>query len=457
VPITFDEVSASTYYPKFTFKEIILYPGDWPSNHVLNTLFIKASESVFGIEPWSVRLPNMLAFVFIFWIIYLLAAQYFNKSVALFFLPFAIVFCNPFLLDFFGLARGYGLSNAFMAGSVFCLLRYTSSFAPRWYFLTVVLSMMAAYANFTLLLYWVAVQGVLIVALVAGGLAGQIETARILRILIMTLILAAGFMALCYMPLYKMQSTNQFMYWSKTGFYTDTLLDQVARFRYGLRYWGIPDFYAADVVLLLLTITGISVVYKIFTRRLSAIRDPLVVSFLLLLSVWIVNMAQTIILGTPYLNGRTALSYYVLFAFVLMFLVRDLAEGISWFKKIAVPPIIVFFCLHLILAFNLRSVQEWDFDANTYRVLDYIHKYQKMHPDVKTVDLNTTWIFNPSFSFYVLTGKVPWLNLIPMQTTIDTASQTQFYYVMKDDVSALRQCYTPVLVFDNGPWLMKKK
>ncbi|MCW3126330.1 MAG: hypothetical protein JWO03_1988, partial [Bacteroidetes bacterium] len=243
IPITFDESAASIYYPKFSVGEIIRYPSSWPSNHILNTLAIKASESIWGIEPWNVRLPNMISFVLFFVVMYLIAQRYFSRSPLLFCLPFAVVLGNPFLIDFFSMARGYGISNMFMVCSVFCMLRHTATYRQRWYFAAIIFSMLAAYANFTLLIFWVAANGLLVMIQIARWLRHERTLFGLLLDILFTTVLAGGFLALCYTPLYKMQSTNQFIYWSKVGFFHDTLLDQVRNFRYGVKYFGIEDIW----------------------------------------------------------------------------------------------------------------------------------------------------------------------------------------------------------------------
>ena len=91
LPITHDEFASSVYYPAFGVWEIMMYPDYWPNNHILNTLLVKLSESVFGIEPWSVRLPNLLAFIFFFAVMYAAAVRYFAAS--FFFFSFLLRLC----------------------------------------------------------------------------------------------------------------------------------------------------------------------------------------------------------------------------------------------------------------------------------------------------------------------------------------------------------------------------
>ncbi len=445
VPITFDESAAAIFYPHFTVREIIMFPTFWPSNHILNTLCIKLSEHIFGTTPWSVRLPNMLSFLLFFWAVYRLAIRYFDGSYFLFCLPFFAFFCNPFLIDFFGLARGYGMSNALMACSVYCALRYSYETDTRWYMLTILSAMLAAYANFTLLIYWVAVQGLLTLLLITAYMRSEETLKKMLLTAAATLAVAAGFMALCYVPLHKMQSTNQFVYWAHDGFFQNTILDQINNFRNSVRYWGIPSLYVAWIVVGFFMAVWVCVLQKFRSTGVQALRDPLVVVTLLLSMVWLVNEVQSLILGTPYLTTRTAISYYVLFIFVLVFMVRDMSLRVARLQVALPAVVVIMFAIHLGFATDLKCVREWWFDANDHDVVVYLQQYRHAHGD-KEVDLNCTWLFNPSLSFYQETHEADGIRLTEIHHDPDTLSQTQFYYATSDD-AALLHAYTPLQVF----------
>ncbi|MCW3125674.1 MAG: hypothetical protein JWO03_1332, partial [Bacteroidetes bacterium] len=247
----------------------------------------------------------------------------------------------------------------------------------------------------------------------------------------------------------KMQSTNQFIYWSKVGFFHDTLLDQVRNFRYGVKYFGIEDIWLAYAVIGVIAAGGVVVLYKIKQQGLASLSDPFVVLYSLLTLVWIINIAQTIILGTPYLTTRTALSYYVLFSLMLIFLIRDAGESKPWVNVTLVPAMTFLFCLHLALSVNLKYVREWWFDANTYQVIDFLDHYRHNYPEVKTISMSTTWLFNPSFDFYKSTGKLPWMDLSGIHPGVDTTSNTLFYYATSDEARQLKN-YIPVKFFEPG-------
>ena len=60
VPITHDETATTVHYVHYNAWEIMMFPDNWPNNHILNTLLVKYSIALFGAHSWSVRLPNLL-------------------------------------------------------------------------------------------------------------------------------------------------------------------------------------------------------------------------------------------------------------------------------------------------------------------------------------------------------------------------------------------------------------
>src|SRR5688572_10884097 len=77
------------------------------NNHHLNTAAMDWAYHQMGGREWSLRLANVLAHV-----VYLAAGMLILRKLnawAAILLGFGLLNLNPFLLDFFGLARGYGI------------------------------------------------------------------------------------------------------------------------------------------------------------------------------------------------------------------------------------------------------------------------------------------------------------------------------------------------------------
>lgn len=156
VPVSTDESPTVFFYSNFSFWDIMMYPDNIPNNHILNTLFAKCSMIIFGKEQWAIRLPNLLSFI-VFGVGVFRILKLVLKPGSYFFLPAAILFINPYWLDFFGLCRGYGISSTLVTISVAFMLEAYMFRKPKFIWYSLIASILASYANFSVLVFWVAV------------------------------------------------------------------------------------------------------------------------------------------------------------------------------------------------------------------------------------------------------------------------------------------------------------
>ncbi len=436
LPLTFDEVVTwDRYTTNTSIPNVILAADGSSNNHILNSLSIKVCQFILGDKPWALRLPNVLSFFLFVISVIALAKRYFEQSLLLLCLPLICVFLNPYLIDFFSLARGYGMANAFMACSISCLLLFSSGRQMKWYCLTILFAMLAAYSNFTFLIFWAAINILLSGMLVNAGFV----TIPVKRAFAITGLLAISFAALCYFPLKNMQQCIQSTFGDHTGFFYDTLLSETNRFNYGVPLPGLTDKILSMMVCIIGLLSGLNFVLKLRKDLRSALTDPFNLVFILLLLVWALNMLQIYCFNTSYLSGRTALIYYLMFVLVLVFFVRDIAAKNLLLAQIASGLLSLLLLWHFAVAINLNSVYEWSFDAYTYDVMNTIESYKQQHPETKKIELNLTSFLHPSFSFYVKTKNLPWFILAnPQSSNIDTTSQTLFYYTIADHVAELK-------------------
>ena len=121
VPFTYDEAYSDLVYAQAWdgFRRL-----NFANNHPLNSFAMHVMSRVFGHEPFALRLPNILSF-------YVFAATAFvvARKLAMPAFAFAALIMNALLLEFFSLARGYGISAAFaLAG--FAILRLAPPARP---------------------------------------------------------------------------------------------------------------------------------------------------------------------------------------------------------------------------------------------------------------------------------------------------------------------------------------
>jgi hypothetical protein len=453
VPITHDETATVVHYFNFSTWEIMMYPDSWPNNHILNTLITKYFIVIFGNDQWVVRLPNLLSFV-----LYSLAIFRINKSVlkinSIFFLPAALLFvANPYLLDFFGLCRGYGISCAIAALSVSYLISGYSCRLEKHVWISLTLSILASYANFSLLVFWCATS-LLVWIYFYSNFSKRFS--KIIKPTILIIIITLLYAALIANPIFKMQSTNQFQYWNSGGFYRQTILSVIDTWRYGSGFITASITHLIAIfILIIITINCLIIINRSLrsSQRIIVLREPVFVTTMVLLLSAFVSMLQTWLLKTPSLFGRTSLFFYPLFIIALTSSLGLLSStGVKRIQRIVAIVISLFCLFHLAVCLNLNSVREWWFDANTLDVLKYLKDENKN----KDVTLKTNWFFHPSFHFYDYTGKTPWLELSPYDKSIDVNTDAEYYYIFSEDYEELKTKFKIIKKFSNDRWLVRK-
>jgi hypothetical protein len=153
--ITMDEAVTLSHW-------VLRDAGQWTpdtNNHMLNTLLMKISTSVFGVSPLSMRLPAILGATAYSIAALLLTVTLFGRTWRAA-IAFTILVLNPFVMDYLCIARGYSIA---LAAQMFTLVVIASDIGDRAqkpahdegalkrHFLTVsVVSAIAVFANFTL-------------------------------------------------------------------------------------------------------------------------------------------------------------------------------------------------------------------------------------------------------------------------------------------------------------------
>lgn len=454
IPITHDETATTVHYSMFSYWQIMMYPDNWPNNHILNTLLTKFLISIFGSEQWVVRLPNLLSFL-----VYALGIFRINKTVlktsSLFFIPATILFIwNPYLLDFFGLSRGYAMSCALSTLSTSYIISGFQQSNKRQIWAAFFLATLASYANFTLLVFWVAV---IFLALLNFFIQAKQTGKSILRPTLLLIFLSISYLALIAVPIIKMQTTNQFQYWVSDGFYQNTILSLVKESLYGASWISNSGYHIIAISIIVLIAGNIVYLSLKFFRsenRTAFFQTPVFVATCLLLFTAITNILQCLLLRTPNLSGRTALFFYPLFITSLVTTIGLIPNQ----EKGKTKGLLSFLMSCLLLfqvsaTMKLKSVKEWWFDAYTFEVIDY---FNKVKPNQR-ISLKTSWLFHPSFSFYKCTGKIPLIDLKDYSKTIDTNDKADYYYIMSYEYNTATPGFEIAYFINKDQWLVKGK
>lgn len=182
VPLTYDEAASYIRYIDTSFPSVFdtncfsIFNFEVATNHFLNTLLTKTCWIVAGGSELVIRMPNLIGYAIFICFSLLILRRRVRPFIA--FAGFVLLNANPYVFEFFSLSRGYGLSLAFLMGTIFFLFRFLERLpardASRDSSRALLCAAGAVMANFALLNVYLAV---LVVALVAIAVSNSITHA----------------------------------------------------------------------------------------------------------------------------------------------------------------------------------------------------------------------------------------------------------------------------------------
>lgn len=119
------------------------------NNHLLNTLLMRVTYKIAGVQEFAFRLPNIIAGLMYVWLSLRLVKEIFSHRLSAL-AAFTLINSQILVVEFFSLARGYGLALGFIMLTVYCVYRLINSHSPL--FNMVIASAAAcgaSFANFT--------------------------------------------------------------------------------------------------------------------------------------------------------------------------------------------------------------------------------------------------------------------------------------------------------------------
>jgi len=373
------------------------------NHHILNTYLMKLSSAFFGDSEWAFRLPNVVMFL-----LYLLACFQLLKTSEntwLTGLGASLLLFNPFVLDFFSLARGYGISLGFMMASVYFLLageRRTYSFWPfmKDFFLALAFATLALFANLGMINYFIACLAIfslyyLMLALNHPGFTwkNHVVFSGVVLIAFIPLILAIN-------RLLFLKNINELYFGAKS--LNDTLLSLIVS-----SFTNVMDVNYIRYFIFGLLLLG---VFFILVKRIFD--GPLFKTTLLLALLILGSLLEHYLFDALYPLQRTAIYFIPLFALFIYFLathfIHYLPGKLQYYAAIAVCCI---FAIPLLLNFgeklNLKYTYAWKYDAHTKDVAKIIEEitHESTQKDGK-YSISNNWTFMPALNYYIHSRKL---------------------------------------------------
>ena len=134
VPFTYDEAASYIRYidtsasSDFDTTSLSVFNFEVATNHFLNTVLARLAYLAAGNAELILRMPSLIGYALYLSFGWMLLNQLANRAIR--FAGFLLLNLNPYLLDFFALSRGYGLSIGLLMGALYFLCRFLDAI-PR--------------------------------------------------------------------------------------------------------------------------------------------------------------------------------------------------------------------------------------------------------------------------------------------------------------------------------------
>ncbi len=459
LPVTVDEAAtAINHVPRLVFDTLFYDREANPNNHILNTILIKICTGIFGWHHFVLRMPVMMGAFFYAWaslhLVRKISVQPYIRIFAL-----LLLFGNPYLLEFFSLARGYGLAAGLMTAGLWHAWRFLESNEPKAMRLAMIFGGLAVYANFTLLLFFAPFAFLL--------LLGSWQLNPSLRTFWKQskpgLITFGVFTLLWLTPLKRLSKDSEIVNWNDLGSYIDSLQRSIRAAIHANAYLGS----SSDVLLTWLAILGTLAIggialWQLFKSKFRLNSDLRIFLVLMLLGAAATNVAQVYLTSTPYLQARLALFYWPLLALAIGVGTAWVSERFSlkkaWF---IMAPLLLILLINNVRTLNLRNSFEWYHDSDTFTVLDYLKKTNEAEGRTAPFSFETEWFMQNSFSYHLEKGNygyAQYVKQVPFHGARPPQKDTDFYYAVNyDTVKDVMDAYDIVLRVPNSSMILLRK
>jgi uncharacterized membrane protein len=433
-----DESLTYLYFVQLSVADIVSSNGKIlaTNNHPLNSLLMKLASSVFGSSEFALRLPNILAHVVYLISSFLIVRKYVPNYLApVCFLLFSM---NPYLLEFFSLARGYGLALGFMMCSIYFCLRYLESQGrgPLNVFFSSMFAGLAVYSSFSFLNYYVALSAIIVVIALSRtrGSGNGFDNYRrrlipalrdIFPLALNSLILVAVSLPSLMkvrQTLLKSSQIEEFGVGGRRGFWEDSVLSLISSslYRQDYRHTVVPVL--AIFVVSVLAFGGVLFLYSVWRQRSERRLALTLVVVPLTLLIATSSILQHHLFGVSYLKDRIAIMFVPLFVLSLVgtstYLVTAREPVVRKVGVLLVLVVALGASVHTLLASNLSHSMILRGNASTKQmIIDVTADYEasRQRGDDDQVRLGIAPIYKPVVDYYIVSRKLTWLEAVELR------------------------------------------
>jgi hypothetical protein len=313
------------------------------------------------------------------------------------------------MLDFFSLARGYGLALGFMMASLYYTFGYiqnSSEYPGKQKFYSLFFAVLAVLSNLILLNYFLSVW---VLFLLVDLFNGRKNVKTWLKGYFSSLLLSGILLLILYPMIKILIDKKQFFYGGKTGFWHDTVGSLISSSFYFQSYPEGIKLFIECVLITLFAVGGMLFIYHLMIKKRM---EKINASFLILLICILSPIIQFLLFKTQLPYGRTALYYIPLFVLLFVFII-DKISFIPTFKCTTVISFLasIILCIsvgfHFYRTANLHYTYDWKYDADTKFAMEDLKRIYEKKGTPITIGID--WRLESSMRYYTIRNGSGWL------------------------------------------------
>jgi len=368
------------------------------NNHPLNTFLIYLCVKLFGHHLFVLRLPNIIAYLFYAFFAYRFAAK--ASSFLLSICCLCLLLLNPFVNDYFYLARGYGLSLTFLLGSCYFAYRFfieKGNYSNAIY--SLLMMCLATLANLTLVnCLLIVVVAYLFYIIYLFAQHKQTATEYLCKLIPIFISLFILFFEVRY--LIRLKKAEALYVGLHSGLWQGVVLANVEKFLYynATTKWLVPALQFFVLITVLLSAYYVLIYFKNNLKNPKKVFHLFILLFII--SCLLLNIAMHLLLNVNYPYGRTGIYYAVFYPLLLQFLLEIFSEQKKWLGLYSSGLVISFLAFNFILNANLSYAIQWKEEGDTKKMIQHLIPELSKRKNHQEIFLGLGFPYHDDIDFY---------------------------------------------------------
>ncbi|HYX09621.1 MAG TPA: glycosyltransferase family 39 protein [Bacteroidales bacterium] len=423
------------------------------NNHIFNTLLMKLFSSVLGNHELPLRIHSNIAHLLYLIFSFLLVMEL--RSPLLRLAAFAFLNLNPYMLDFFSLARGYGMVFMFILSGSYFYLKYLQNNKKKYLTISFILAALAVYSHFTSIYFYFALFFIFLVNAISieipgyEGIKKSISSVytRYKSVWLITLIL----IVLIFPPIYKLILHHELYGHGHSGFWENTVFSVLIGLFYNVHYnWVGPTqlLLLEQIISAAMLLTTIFLLIKL---REKALKKPYTSFSIIFFTAIVIESCHHLLTGSEYIASRAAIYFQILFGLAFFFWMDELSSNFGKFVRYSIELIslVLFLALgfHFYKARNFTSTSEWKYDCNTKKMVYDLKN--RLHDTDKQYTIGINWLFEPTINYYITTRHLSFLKAVTREGIYN--KEYDFYYIFEDQLNTPQTDSLDLVILNRYP------